>query len=198
MRNSTPSSSPSLYQLTSCLADQPVTNANPGPRPCQSGMHMQCCRKAGPARQHARPLPGSERHGKAPSALHPAYPRAVGRPDQWVLSNVYWVLQNSCLDAAAAAGPEFVFVQTRDAVEFCQAVMAGTAARRSEEGRGRGGISPAPSGGRPASPHVRRTVSAVADGPLAPVAERDVSNLDLHPAAVTSPFERQSRVSWEK
>ena len=107
-------------------------------------------------------------------------------------------LQNSCLDAAAAAGPEFVFVQTRDAVEFCQAVMAGTAARRSEEGRGRGGISPAPSGGRPASPHVRRTVSAVADGPLAPVAERDVSNLDLHPAAVTSPFERQSRVSWEK
>ena len=90
-----------------------------------------------------------------------------------------------------------MFVQTHDAVEFCQAVMAGTAARCSEEGRnGRGGGSPGVSGGRPASPHVRRTLSAVSDGPLAPVAEREAVN--LHHAVAPSPFERQSRVSWER
>ena len=89
-------------------------------------------------------------------------------------------------------------MQTHDAVEFCHAVMAGTAARCSEEGRGRGGGSPAvvSSGGRPASPHVRRTLSAMSDRPLAPVAEREA--VEPRHAVMPSPFERQSRVSWER
>ena len=88
-------------------------------------------------------------------------------------------------------------MQTHDAVEFCQAVMAGAAARRSEEGRGRGSIGgPAVSRGRPASPHVRRTPWAAPDGLLAPVAERDT--VEPHLAAAPSPFERQSRVSWDR
>ncbi len=100
--------------------------------------------------------------------------------------------------SAARAGPEFVFVQTHDAVEFCQAVAAGTAARCSEEGHGgRGGGGPtAVSAGRPPSPHARRALSAVSDGPLAAVAEREA--VDVPHAVAPSPFERQSRVSWER
>lgn len=33
------------------------------------------------------------------------------------------------------AGPQFVFVQTHDAVEYCQAILCGRATRLSEEGR---------------------------------------------------------------
>ena len=94
-------------------------------------------------------------------------------------------------------------MQTHDAVEFCQAMMAGTASRRSEEGRGLRGTGSA----RPASPHVWRSLSAVSDGPLAPVAERDAAKTnhaagrdatEMNPAPASSPFEKQSRVSWER
>lgn len=86
-------------------------------------------------------------------------------------------------------------MQTHDAVEFCQAVLAGSAARRSEEGRGRGAGSAA--GGRPTSPQVRRTPSAVSDGPLEPVAESDDAAI-TQTAAASSPFEKQSKVSWDR
>ena len=74
-------------------------------------------------------------------------------------------------------------MQTCDAVEFCQAV----AARCSEEGRGRSTWPP--------SPHTLRSSSAVSDGLLAPVDER--SAVLMAQSTTPSPFEKQSRISWE-
>ena len=78
-------------------------------------------------------------------------------------------------------------MQTCDAVEFCQAVAAGTAVRHSEEGRGRTAW--------PASPHARNASSAMVDGLLASVDERH--DALAAQARATSPFAKQSRITWD-